>query len=74
MSDMTEPFDDPLAVAQANFFMLRNLLKWLVMEGPMEPDRLAALLCGTIKAAETSGKVDAAEILRGLRHDLNAYD
>lgn len=70
---MSDPFGDPLAVAQANFFLLRNLLKWMVIEGPMEPDRLAALLGGTIEAAEASGKLDAAEVLRGLRYDLNAY-
>lgn len=71
---MADPFDDPLAVAQANFLMLRNLLKFMYISGKFADGELSSLMDGTIKAAETGGRDGAAEVLRGLRHDLQAYE
>ena len=71
---MADPFDDPLAVAQANFLLTRNLLKHLYITDKIADGELSALMDGTIKAAEKSDKQDAAEILRGLRYDLKAYE
>ncbi|MBC6981302.1 hypothetical protein [Caulobacter sp. 17J80-11] len=71
---MTNEFDDATAVAQANFLLTRNLLKYLYVSGKFEDGELSALLDGSIKAAEGSSKPAAAEVLRGLRVDLNAYD
>lgn len=67
---MADSFQDPLAVAHANFYLLRNLIKYLVIEGPMEVERMAALLDGTIVSAEASGDGEAAKVLEGLRADL----
>lgn len=71
---MSEPFDDPLAVAQANFLLTRNLLKYLYISGKFEVGDLSSLIGGTIEAAEAGGQDAAAELLRGLRFDLDAYD
>lgn len=70
---MEDPFKDPAAVAYANFFLLRGMIKALVITGPMEFQTLCDMLEGTIEAAEASGHRDAAEVLRGLRLDLDAY-
>jgi len=71
---MADPFEDPLAVAQANFLLTRNLLKHLYITDKLTDGELSALMEGTIKAAENSGKQGAAEILRGLRNDLKAHE
>jgi hypothetical protein len=71
---MADSFDDPLAVAQANFLLTRNLLKFLYISGKFKDGELSSLIGGTIDSAEASGKQPAAEVLRGLRHDLDAYD
>jgi hypothetical protein len=68
-----EPFKDPNAVAYANFFLLRGLMKALVITGPLEFRELCNMLEGTIESAEKSGHRDAAEVIRGLRFDLDAY-
>lgn len=70
---MSDPFNDPLAVAQANFLLTRNLLKFLYLSDKIDDAELAALLSGTIDAAEAGGQMDAAELLRGLRYHLGAY-
>jgi hypothetical protein len=61
---------DGQALAQANFFLLRVLLKYLVIEGPMEVDRLKAVLDGAQESADKSGYADAAQILKELSDDL----
>ena len=71
---MPDPFNDPLAVAQANFLLTRNLLKYLYISGKFEDGELSSLLGGTIESAEAGGHKAAAEVLRGLRVDLNAYE
>lgn len=71
---MADPFHDPLAVAQANFLLTRNLLKFMFISGKIDEGELASLLEGTISAAETGGQEGAAEVMRGLRHDLQAYE
>lgn len=71
---MVDPFDDPVAVGQANFLLVRNLLKYLYVSGKFSDGELSSLLAGTIDAAENGGRAAAAEVLRGLRHDLQAYD
>ena len=71
---MSDPFDDPLAVAQANFLLTRNLLRYLYISGKFEDGELAGLLAGTIESAEASGRPNAAEVLRGLRVNLDAYE
>jgi len=68
------PLDDALAVAQANFHLTRNLLKWLYITGQFKDGELSRLLDGTIESAEASGHEPAGEVLRGLRVYLNAYD
>ena len=70
---MADPFDDPLAVAQANFLLTRNLLKYLYISDRIGDRDLASLLGGTIQAAESGGQLAAAEVLRGLRYNLQAY-
>lgn len=74
MTDMSDPFDDPKAVAQATFLLTRNLLKYLYISGKFDDGELSGLLNGTIQAAEAGGRLDAAEVLRGLRVDLDAYE
>lgn len=71
---MSEPFDDPAAVAQASFLLTRSLLKYLHMSDKFEDGELSSLLAGTIEAAEAGGQGPAAEVLRGLRVDLDAYE
>lgn len=71
---MSDPFDDPLAVAQANFLLTRNLLKYLYISGKFGDGELSSLLAGTIESAEVGGQAAAAEVLRGLRVDLDAYE
>ena len=71
---MADPFDDPLAVAQANFLLTRNLLKYLYISGKLDEGELSSLLDGTITSAESGNHLDAAEVLRGLRYDLKAYE
>ncbi len=68
-----DPFEDPQAVAHAMFFMMRNLLKYLYISGKFEDGELSTLIAGTIEAAEASERYAAAEVLRGLRYDLDAY-
>lgn len=67
---MSDTFSDPLALAQANFHMLRNVIKWLVIEGPLEVDRLDALMKATIDNANEIGHPAAADILTKLHADL----
>jgi hypothetical protein len=61
---------DGQALAQANFFLLRVLLKYLVIEGPMGVDRLKAVLDGARESADKSGYSEAAKILEELSEDL----
>lgn len=70
---MADEFNDPLAVAQANFLLTRNLLKFLYISDRIGDRELAGLLEGTIQSAEAGGQLNAAELLRGLRYDLQAY-
>ena len=67
---MSDALDDPVAVAQANFLLTRNLLKFLYISDKIDDGDLWALLDGTIQAAEAGGKLAAAELLRSLRWDL----
>ena len=61
---------DGLALAQANFFLLRVLLKYLVIEGPLEVDRLSAVLAGAEEGASGSGYTEAAKVIHDLADDL----
>lgn len=62
--------EEASALAQANHFLIRNLIKYLVMEGPMEVDRMRTWLEATIESAEVSGRPDAASVIRDLKGDL----
>jgi hypothetical protein len=61
---------DGQALAQANFFLLRALLQYLVIEGPMEVDRLRAVLGIAHESADKSEYPEAATILKELSDDL----
>ena len=71
---MADPFDDPLAVAQANFLLTRNLLQFLYISDKFDDGELSSLVEGTIQSAEAGGQAAAAEVLRGLRYYLKAYE
>ena len=71
---MADPFDDPLAVAQANFLLTRNLLQYLYISDKFDDGELSSLIEGTIQSAEAGGQAAAAVVLRGLRNDLKAYE
>jgi hypothetical protein len=49
-------------------------LKHLYISGKFDDGEISGLLNGTIQAAETGGRFDAAKVLRGLRGDLDAYE
>lgn len=59
---VSKRMDEASAFAQANHFLIRNLIKYLVIEGPMEVETLKRWLEATIQAAEASGRNDAASV------------
>lgn len=67
---MATDLDTATPMEQATFLLLRNLIKYLVIEGPMEVERMESVLRGTVMAAEAGGHDEAAAILERLKSDL----
>jgi hypothetical protein len=66
----TKRMQEASPLAQANHFLIRNLIKYLVIEGPMEVDRMRIWLNATAESAEASDFPEAASVIRDLKDDL----
>jgi hypothetical protein len=63
-------FQNPLALAQANHILLRNLLKYLYISGKFQDGELTDLLRGSVEAAKDASDVEAMLVLTHVWQSL----